>query len=168
MEPILINVSVHNLIETAIVMKISLERVFNLEIVRAFIKEQLNTVARNPRLESAAKKHDIHMSFKVDSVKMILYSWQNFQLIRVKFEEINLDTKRGKENEVVCSIEHLNSLFRIYEPVLEEAKIIMCIKDGPQAVISIPEIRLNVSEQFTRDIIHELFLAKENLDRSLK
>lgn len=118
---------------------------FNLEIVRAFIKEQLSTVARNPRLESVAKKQGIHMNFKVDTVKMVLYSWQNFQLVRVKFEEINLDTKRGNENEVVCSIEHLNSLFRIYEPVLEQTKIIMCIKDGPQAVVSIPEIRLNVS-----------------------
>lgn len=57
-----------------------------MEIVRAFIKEQLETVARNPRMETAiAKKHDIHMNFKVDSVKMILYSWQDFQLIRVKF-----------------------------------------------------------------------------------
>ena len=44
----------------------------------------------------------------------------------------------------------------------------MCIKEGPQACIKLKDLRLNISEEFVKNLTKELLITKTNIDRSLK
>lgn len=65
-----------------------------LELVKSMLMEKL--VAKNPGINS--KMIAPEMELHVESVRLILYNHIDWQLIRLKVDCINLDTKRGKDN----------------------------------------------------------------------
>lgn len=74
---------------------------------------------------------------EIESIKVLLYDSVDREMFRACVERILVDTCDGKHNQIQVSLQYLNSIVRIYEPILEKTKIEISIKDGPQALIKL-------------------------------
>lgn len=54
--------------------------------------------ANNPRLQDHNKVNNSEIIVRIQSIKILLFNTQDWQLLRIKIDSMNLDTHKGKDN----------------------------------------------------------------------